>query len=312
VAEGLGGLVVRAALPWMQEHSPKLFLLMTLETPHLGFCNGTLPCRPCAHQRRTVAFAAELALTDTRNQRESCLFRMSADATVGRFKQVVLVAFANGSSCSSSGPYASTLLLEKNNEAVPSPGLEHRKGRWRAIFHFVPLTPMDWLGMALIPFVGYVAWYCWPAVQDVARRRFWSRTLRLAGLALVLLWLRIRALHKSIAGGAIFATAGAPSAEKEMLQQLLGIFKGATLTRLVVDAGDDLHDGRHTIFGCCCLRLSRLGLWFPIVPSCGPRAAVTLARAFRCLLELPAAALPSAAATAAEAATESSPCRAQS
>ncbi len=36
----MGGVIIRAALPYLEEYKDKMFTLMTLSTPHLGTGRG--------------------------------------------------------------------------------------------------------------------------------------------------------------------------------------------------------------------------------------------------------------------------------
>ena len=40
IGHSLGGLIIRAALPYLEEHSDKMHLFMTLSSPHLGIIEG--------------------------------------------------------------------------------------------------------------------------------------------------------------------------------------------------------------------------------------------------------------------------------
>ena len=37
IAHSLGGLIARAALPYLEEHADKMYNFFTLSTPHLGY-----------------------------------------------------------------------------------------------------------------------------------------------------------------------------------------------------------------------------------------------------------------------------------
>ncbi len=37
ITHSLGGLIVRAALPYLEEHADKMYNFITLSTPHLGY-----------------------------------------------------------------------------------------------------------------------------------------------------------------------------------------------------------------------------------------------------------------------------------
>ena len=40
IGHSLGGLIVRAALPYLAEYSPKFFTYITLSSPHLGYMSS--------------------------------------------------------------------------------------------------------------------------------------------------------------------------------------------------------------------------------------------------------------------------------
>lgn len=37
IGHSMGGLIIRAALPYLEQYAPKMHLFMTLSTPHLGY-----------------------------------------------------------------------------------------------------------------------------------------------------------------------------------------------------------------------------------------------------------------------------------
>lgn len=96
VAHGTGGLVVRAALPWLKEYSSKLSVLVTFSTPHLGRWPGDMSCIHrlfvwCLRTRFPSAYLEQLALNDARTKYDSFVYRLSLEPTFQLFKTAVLV-----------------------------------------------------------------------------------------------------------------------------------------------------------------------------------------------------------------------------
>eukprot|EP00931_Biecheleriopsis_adriatica_P067927 TRINITY_DN41982_c0_g1_i1.p1 TRINITY_DN41982_c0_g1~~TRINITY_DN41982_c0_g1_i1.p1 ORF type:complete len:351 (-),score=52.25 TRINITY_DN41982_c0_g1_i1:26-949(-) len=100
VASGTGGLVVRAALPWLSEHSDKFRTCMTLCTPHLGLWLQGLswPLWLRLFFRSLVArsplWLHQLTLSEGRKGWGSRLHRLSEfeGNGLGRFARLIFVA----------------------------------------------------------------------------------------------------------------------------------------------------------------------------------------------------------------------------
>jgi len=97
VAHGTGGLIVRGALPWIQEHRHKLYLLVTIATPHVGIQMDTLSFahrwRFCAMRKKSTQCWKQLALSDARYKHQSFVFRLSGEPCLSLFQRgVVLVS----------------------------------------------------------------------------------------------------------------------------------------------------------------------------------------------------------------------------
>merc|ERR1719453_1998304 len=42
IAHSIGGIIVRAALPLLQDYTNKMFTLLTFSSPHMGYCTGDM------------------------------------------------------------------------------------------------------------------------------------------------------------------------------------------------------------------------------------------------------------------------------
>ena len=96
MGHSLGGLIIRAALPYLQMYKTKIKNFVTLSTPHLGYA---------AHSSAIINTAIwifkkwsnssslnQLSLTDTKDVRKSFLYQMSSFPGLSWFSNVILVS----------------------------------------------------------------------------------------------------------------------------------------------------------------------------------------------------------------------------
>lgn len=91
-----GGLIVRAALPWMKEFANRLGCFITIGTPHLGLQPAGLPLvawiwHLLRSMRASTLLARQLAVSEARFSQEALLFRLSREGDFARFRSVILV-----------------------------------------------------------------------------------------------------------------------------------------------------------------------------------------------------------------------------
>ena len=94
IGHSLGGLIIRAALPFLSEYSDKMKLYMTLSTPHLGYMYSDSKLVDAGlwflKKWRKSLCLQQLSMGDSPDPRESTLYRMSSFEGVRWFKHVVL------------------------------------------------------------------------------------------------------------------------------------------------------------------------------------------------------------------------------
>ena len=94
IGHSLGGLIIRAALPFLSQYAEKMKLYMTLSTPHLGYMYSDSKLVDAGlwflKKWRKSQCLQQLSMGDSADPRESTLYRMSSFDGVRWFKHVVL------------------------------------------------------------------------------------------------------------------------------------------------------------------------------------------------------------------------------
>ena len=98
VGHSLGGLIIRAALPFLTEYQAQMDLFMSLSSPHLGYMYSESSLIGAGlwllkKWRKSVCLS-QLSLADTDDTRESTLYRMSSFEGLSWFRNVILVSSA--------------------------------------------------------------------------------------------------------------------------------------------------------------------------------------------------------------------------
>lgn len=96
VAHSLGGLIVRAAVPLLQEFHSKLFTFMTFSTSHLGLIQDKLSLFNAGFwvlkQWRKSLFLRQVSMTDHQDPRETFLYRLSKTGGLEKFRNIVFLS----------------------------------------------------------------------------------------------------------------------------------------------------------------------------------------------------------------------------
>ena len=99
IAHSLGGLISRAALPYLQEHSKKMCNFITLSSPHLGYMYNSSTIIDAGmwflKTWKKSLCLQQLRMTDysTSSNLESCfLYKLSKEKGLEWFKNVILVS----------------------------------------------------------------------------------------------------------------------------------------------------------------------------------------------------------------------------
>lgn len=98
VAVSSGGLVVRAALPWLRSYTSKCWALVTIGCPHLGRFPGRNFLKAALYGLARVwpvggklPCAEQLALEDGRVPEDGFLYKLSREPCLKLFRSVVLI-----------------------------------------------------------------------------------------------------------------------------------------------------------------------------------------------------------------------------
>ena len=94
VAHSLGGLIVRASLPHIQEFKDKLYTYMSMGSPHLGYMYNTNKLFDAGmwflKKWRKSKSLQQLSMSDNKVVEETCLFRLSKINGLNWFKNICL------------------------------------------------------------------------------------------------------------------------------------------------------------------------------------------------------------------------------
>lgn len=96
VAHSIGGLIVRSALPLLDEYQDKMYAFITLSTPHLGYkySSNTLFSTGLwvVKKVRKSKCLEQLCMTDAENPKETFLYRLSRKPGLAWFRHIALVS----------------------------------------------------------------------------------------------------------------------------------------------------------------------------------------------------------------------------
>ena len=95
IGHSLGGLIIRAALPHLEEYKDKFYSYVSLSSPHLGymFSKNTLFNAGMWFLKKwkNSASLTQLSMSDASKIEESCLFKLSGLEGMNWFQNIVLV-----------------------------------------------------------------------------------------------------------------------------------------------------------------------------------------------------------------------------
>ncbi|CDW80262.1 serine [Stylonychia lemnae] len=96
IAHSLGGLIVRAALPFLEEHSDKMYNYFTLSSAHLGYMFTQSKIVDAGmwllKTWRKSKCLQQLRMSDNKNLEETTLYKLSEFKGLNWFKHIVLVS----------------------------------------------------------------------------------------------------------------------------------------------------------------------------------------------------------------------------
>jgi pimeloyl-ACP methyl ester carboxylesterase len=96
VGFSMGGLIIRAALPRLEELRPRLLGLVTIATPHLGYLvgAGTLTNLGLWFLKKDAASLQEMCFSDSKTLEGCLLYRLALEPGLDWFRWVVLLSSA--------------------------------------------------------------------------------------------------------------------------------------------------------------------------------------------------------------------------
>lgn len=96
IGHSLGGLIIRASLPHLEEFKDKFFTYMSLSSPHLGYMYNSSKLFDAGmwvlKKWRKSKCLTQLSMSDQKNLEETCLYRLSCTPGLNWFKNVALVS----------------------------------------------------------------------------------------------------------------------------------------------------------------------------------------------------------------------------
>ena len=110
IGHSLGGIIIRAALPHLRQHSRLFHLFMTFSSPHLGYMHNSsavISAGMWLLQRWSKSKCLkQLSMTDSYTYSDTFLFKLSQEYALANFKHVALV----GSPQDTYAPYESARI----------------------------------------------------------------------------------------------------------------------------------------------------------------------------------------------------------
>eukprot|EP00931_Biecheleriopsis_adriatica_P005121 TRINITY_DN106678_c0_g1_i1.p1 TRINITY_DN106678_c0_g1~~TRINITY_DN106678_c0_g1_i1.p1 ORF type:complete len:843 (+),score=175.66 TRINITY_DN106678_c0_g1_i1:79-2607(+) len=101
IAHSIGGLIVRSALPLLQEYKDKMFTILTFSSPHVGYFLKNLSLfhlgLKVLQSWRGSQCLTQLSMADASDPRETFIYKLSKSPGFEFFQNVVLVSCASDS-----------------------------------------------------------------------------------------------------------------------------------------------------------------------------------------------------------------------
>ncbi|CAG9316223.1 unnamed protein product [Blepharisma stoltei] len=96
IGHSLGGLIIRSALPYLEQYSSRMHLYMSFSSPHLGYMYNSSRIIDAGmwllKKWRKSRCLQQLTMGDNRNMRQTFMYELSTKKGLGWFKQVALVS----------------------------------------------------------------------------------------------------------------------------------------------------------------------------------------------------------------------------
>eukprot|EP00330_Aristerostoma_sp_ATCC50986_P009737 CAMPEP_0114596742 /NCGR_PEP_ID=MMETSP0125-20121206/18879_1 /TAXON_ID=485358 ORGANISM="Aristerostoma sp., Strain ATCC 50986" /NCGR_SAMPLE_ID=MMETSP0125 /ASSEMBLY_ACC=CAM_ASM_000245 /LENGTH=158 /DNA_ID=CAMNT_0001800311 /DNA_START=1499 /DNA_END=1975 /DNA_ORIENTATION=+ len=96
IGHSLGGLIIRASLPYLEDYASKMHLFMTLSTPHLGYMYHNSKIVDAGmwflKKWKGSKCLTELSMTDAPKLEDTYLYKLSKSKGLNWFKHVALLS----------------------------------------------------------------------------------------------------------------------------------------------------------------------------------------------------------------------------
>lgn len=96
IGHSLGGLIIRAALPHLEEFKDKFYTYMSFSTPHLGYMYNSSKLFDAGmwvlKKWRKSKCLTQLSMSDQKNLEDTLLYKLSCVPGLNWFKNVALVS----------------------------------------------------------------------------------------------------------------------------------------------------------------------------------------------------------------------------
>ena len=103
IGHSLGGLIIRAALPHLEDYKDKFNTLLTFSTPHLGlmFSESAITSTGfwIMQQWKNALSLSQLSLKETKDRKSSFLYKMSDFPSFEWFQNIILIGSGQDSYC---------------------------------------------------------------------------------------------------------------------------------------------------------------------------------------------------------------------
>ncbi len=94
IGHSLGGLIIRAALPHLDEFSDKFYTYMSLSSPHLGYMYNSSKLFDAGmwflKKWRKSKCLQQLSMSDEKNMDDTCIYKLSCTKGLEKFKHLAL------------------------------------------------------------------------------------------------------------------------------------------------------------------------------------------------------------------------------
>lgn len=96
IGHSMGGLIIRASLPHLEEFKDKFYSYMSLSSPHLGYMYNSNKLFDAGmwvlKKWRKSKCLQQLSMTDAKNMEDTCIYKLSCAKGLQWFKNIALLS----------------------------------------------------------------------------------------------------------------------------------------------------------------------------------------------------------------------------